>query len=205
MKIIILGPQGSGKGTQAQLMSEKLDIPHISTGDIFRDNIRRATELGKKAEQYSNNGKLVPDEFTIAIVKDRLLKPDCANGFILDGFPRNLEQARALESITGIDRVLDIQLNDDIAVKRISSRRTCKSCGAVYSTMHDDISKGCVKCGGELYIRDDDRADSVKERLKIYHKNTEPLIDHYQKKGILLKLDGSGPIKEIFNEIIKKL
>jgi len=205
MKLIILGPQGSGKGTQAKLISEKMSIPHISTGDIFRENIRDETELGKNAEQFINKGMLIPGELTIMIVHERISRDDCRDGFILDGFPRTLEQAKALEKITGLDKAIDIEISDEIAVKRISSRRTCEKCGAIYSSLNDDVSKGCQKCNGRLITRDDDTPDAVRERLKIYHENTKPLIDFYKKKGILLEIAGDKAINKIFDEIMEKL
>jgi adenylate kinase len=205
MNILILGPQGSGKGTQAKLISDKFKIPHISTGDMFRENISKKTELGKKAEAFIKSGQLVPDELTIALVKDRLSRIDAKSGYILDGFPRNDSQAEALDKITKVQTVLNITLHDDIAVKRISSRRTCEKCGAIYSAITDDIKKGCVKCGGKLIIRADDTPKAVMDRLKIYHEKTKPLIDYYTKKKILLEIDGDRPVEVVFAEIEKGL
>ncbi len=208
MRIIMLGPQASGKGTQAELISERLGIPHISTGDILRQNIKDLTELGKAALGYINEGKLVPDEVINRVVGDRLQSRDCEAGFILDGFPRNIAQAEFLDTVTGLDKVIEIAVSDKEAIKRISGRRTCEKCHAVYSIYQESeeaISGACKKCGGRLMMRDDDREDAVRKRLEIYHEETEPLIDFYRKKGILLRVNGERPIEPIFKEIIKKL
>jgi adenylate kinase len=205
MRIVILGPQGSGKGTQAVLISKKYKIPHISTGDIFRENTKEKTELGKKVESIIKKGQLVPDELTIALVKDRISQPDCKSGFILDGFPRNLTQAEALSGISKLDWAIEISLDDETAVKRISSRRTCENCGAIYSAISDDISKGCKKCGGSLVIRHDDTPHVVRGRLKIYHAQTKPLIDYYKTKKILMSVDGGRPVDAVFAEIVKNM
>ena len=203
MKIVMLGPQGSGKGTQAKLISEKYGIPHISTGDIFRENIKKKTGLGKKVEAIIKSGQLVPDELTIAIVKDRISQPDCKKGFILDGFPRNISQAEALCSIVKIGKVIEVSLDDEIAVKRISSRRACENCNAIYGG--DDTSKNCKNCGGKLVMRLDDTPDVVRSRLKIYHMQSKPLIDYYRKKKILMSVDGDRSVETVFAEIVKNL
>ncbi|MGM5482069.1 MAG: adenylate kinase [Nanobdellota archaeon] len=201
MKLLIMGPQGCGKGTQAQMISEGLDIPHISAGDLFRENIKNQTTLGKEAQSYIEEGKLVPDEVTIALIEDRFKKGDCSDGFILDGFPRNVAQARALDNIIDIDYVLFIDISDDEAVKRISGRKTCSSCGKVFSAS-DEVDT-CTKCNGELYVRDDDKPETIKKRLEIYHKNSSSLKDYYKDK--ILNINGERPIKEIFDEILLKL
>ncbi|MFW6383452.1 MAG: adenylate kinase [Nanoarchaeota archaeon] len=201
MNLIIMGPQGSGKGTQAQKLSQIFAIPHISTGDIFRENIKDETELGKEAKEYIDEGMLVPDELTIRIVNDRLSKQDCKNGFILDGFPRNVAQAKAMDVIVSIDKVVLIDISDDEAVRRISGRRTCTKCGKVFSSK-DNLEK-CDKCGGELVRREDDNPDTVRKRLQIYHKNTAPLEEYYIDK--LLKVDGERPVEEIFQDLVYNL
>ncbi len=203
----MLGVQASGKGTQASLLSESLNIPHISTGDILRQNLKDMTELGKAASAYINKGQLVPDEVIDKVVRKRLGERDCSEGFILDGYPRNISQADALESFAAIDRVIEIHISDREAVKRISGRRTCEKCGRIYSIYQDGMDQNnvCKECGGRLIIRDDDREEAIRKRLEIYHSETEPLTDYYRKKNILLKIDGERPIKEIFEDILKKL
>lgn len=204
MKLLIMGPQGSGKGTQAKLIAERHSIPHISTGDIFRENIKGQTELGSKAKEYIDKGQLVPDSLTIELVRDRLAKDDCRQGFILDGFPRTRAQAEALDSLVEIDKVILIDVSDDESVRRISARRSCESCGAVYSTYIEDIDS-CKSCGGKLIIRDDDQPETVRQRLEIYHSNADPLISFYQTKGNLEKIDGERTIEMIFSDIEDKL
>lgn len=201
MKLLIMGPQGSGKGTQAQMLSDELKIPHISTGDIFRENIKGETELGKKAKEYIDNGQLVPDELTIQLIRGRLSKEDCDNGFILDGFPRNTAQAKAMDNIVEIDYIIFIDISDDEAVRRISGRRTCESCGKVFKA--DDSVTNCDKCGGNLVIRDDDKPETIRNRLKVYHENTAPLEEYYSDK--ILKIDGERPIEKIFDDILSRL
>jgi adenylate kinase len=204
MRLIILGPQASGKGTQAAMLAEKLDIPHISTGEIFRQNIKGKTKLGELALTYINKGALVPDEVVNNIVEESLKREE---SFILDGFPRNLVQAKALDSFTKIDKAIEISISDDEAMKRITGRRTCEKCGEVYSLYQKgmDFNNVCKKCGGKLIIRSDDKPDAVKKRLEIYHEETEPLVEFYREKGLLLKINGERPIQDIFNDIIKKL
>lgn len=202
MNLVLIGPQGSGKGTQAKLLKDKLRIPHLSTGDMFRENIAKKTELGMKAEAIIDSGKLVPDEITTAMVKDRLSKADCKNGFILDGYPRNLEQAEALDGFADIDHVLEIHVPDNVSVKRLSSRWQCRKCGAIYGISLIPKKKGvCDKCNGELYQREDDRPEAIKKRLEIYHKETKPLIDYYRKKGILATIDGDQEVEKIFEDV----
>jgi len=202
MKIIFIGPQGSGKGTQAKIISEELKIPHISTGDLFRD---MEGELKKELDSYMLAGQLVPDELVIRILKQRILQPDCKEGFILDGYPRNLAQAKLLDKITKIDKVVEISLDDNTAIERISSRLSCKKCGAVYNTITNPPKRQniCDRCGGELYRRSDDNPNAIKKRLETYHKETEPILKKYKK--ILVKIDGDQEIDKISEEILEKL
>ena len=204
MRLIFLGPPGVGKGTYASRIGPKMGIPHISSGDLFREHMKKGTELGKRVREYMDKGVLVPDEITIQMLKERMAEPDCSKGFILDGFPRTIPQAEALDRITAIDRVVNIKLREDIIVRKIAARRICRKCGNIYNLA--DIREGklimppllpkeegiCDKCGGELYQRDDDREEVVRDRLKVYEKNTAPLIDHYRKKGILLDVEVVG-------------
>ncbi len=204
MRIIFLGPPGSGKGTYSSRLSPLLGIPHISTGDLFREHIKNETELGKKAKEYIDKGQLVPDEITIEMLKKRIEEKDCENGFILDGYPRTLNQAKALDEITKIDIVINLNIPEEVLIKKIAARRICRNCGDIYNLA--DIKFGnvrmppmlpkkegiCDKCGGELYQRDDDREEVVRERLVVYRKQTEPLIKYYREKGILKDVDIVG-------------
>lgn len=205
--IILFGPQGSGKGTQASLIHKNFNIPHISTGDIFRENIKNETELGKKVQQIINEGHLVLDEITNEIVKDRLEKEDCQNGFILDGFPRNLKQAEFLDSFIKIDLALEIWISDEEAVERIGQRRTCSACGSIYHLTHiTPREEGiCDKCGGKLVIREDDREDAIKKRLKTYHEQSDDIIDHYEKLGVYTRVDGMRSIEDVNTDVTKLL
>jgi len=189
------------------MLAEELDIEHISTGNIFRENIKNLTELGKLALSYTNQGNLVPDDVTNKIVADRLQKPDCTEGFILDGYPRNLNQAEFLDKMLPIDKVIEVRVSDKEAINRITGRRTCEKCGAVYSVFLDSVDGGnaCKKCGGRLKSRDDDKESAVRKRLDIYHVETEPLISFYKNKGILLSINGEQPIEKVFKEIKKKI
>lgn len=206
MKLVMIGPQGSGKGTQAKLLKKKLNIPHISTGDMFRENIEKKTELGMKAKAIIDAGKLVPDEITTAMIKERLERDDCKKGFILDGYPRNLSQAGALDTFADIDFVLEIHVDDELSVKRLSMRRQCSKCGAIYGITIPPKEEGrCDKCGGELYQRDDDRPETIKKRLEVYHRETEPILDFYKEKAKVLKIDGSKPVQEIIDEILNRI
>lgn len=207
MKLIFIGPQGSGKGTQAFRLKEKLNIPHISTGDIFRENIKNNTELGIEAQKYMNEGKLVPDELVIRLIKDRLSQDDAKTGFILDGFPRNTEQAKALSEATDIDKVVLIDLDDATAIERIGGRRTCKKCGTVYHVKFNPPKEEgkCDEDGEELIQRDDDKEEAIKKRLEIYHKETQPISDFYKEQGILISVDGSKSIDDVEKDINKKL
>ena len=206
MNIILFGPQGSGKGTQAKLSSQKYSIPHISTGNIFRENIKNKTELGQQIESLINNGDLVPDEITNQIVKNRLNESDCKNGFILDGFPRNIEQAEYLSKFINIDLALEIWISDEEAVKRISLRRTCPDCGAIYHLTHIIPKKEglCDKCSTPLIIREDDKEKAIKKRLETYHNQTEALIKYYEKKGVSEKVDGMGSVEEV-NKVVSEI
>ncbi len=211
MRLILLGPPGAGKGTQAALLSGALKVPHISTGDIFRSNIKEKTKLGKLVSGILESGGQVPDDVTCEIVKDRLMKDDCHNGFILDGFPRTLPQAEMFESMLSennqrIDAVINISLDDAVVVKRMSGRRMCP-CGKVYHVLsHPPKKEGvCDSCGSPLYIRDDDREETVLNRLKTYHDQTSPLIDFYSRRGLLIEIDGDKPIDSIFQDILTAL
>jgi len=206
MNIVIIGPQGSGKGTHSDILSKKLGIPHISTGDIFREEVKKGTELGKTVEKFMNEGKLVPDEIVNEVVKKRLSQEDCKNGFILDGYPRNLNQAKMLDEIAKIDHVIYLNISDEKAVERISSRVQCKKCNKIYNliTMPPKKPGICDVCGGEIYQRDDDKPEAVKERLKTFHELTEPIIDYYKKKGILDVVSSEGEVEET-QEKIKKV
>ena len=203
MKIIMLGAPGSGKGTQAKLISEELKIPHISTGDIFRDNIRRKTEIGLKIKAIIDSGNLCPDELTIEIVKQRLNASDCENGYLLDGFPRTIAQATALDKISAPDKVIDLDIPLDKIEKRITGRRLCAKCESSFNTSVIGDVKACPKCGGDLYIREDDNAQSVRERLAVYKTQTAPLIDYYKVQGKLLTVNADLPIKDVFANILK--
>lgn len=207
MNIILLGPPGAGKGTQAKKISEHFSLPHISTGDILRENISNNTSLGMKAKSYMSRGELVPDELLITIIKDRLSRKDCSKGFMLDGYPRTIPQADALqmiltESDKKLDAVINISVGDDELVKRLSGRRMCK-CGASYHISFNPPKKDgvCDACKGKLYQRDDDKAEAVRNRLDVYKKQTQPLIDYYDKKGILRTIDGENDIPRIFEDL----
>lgn len=205
MNIILLGAPGAGKGTQATKISEKYRLPHISTGDIFRDNIKRQTPVGLLAKSYTDNGKLVPDEVTCEIVKGRLEADDCKNGYLLDGFPRNLFQAETLESFSKADAVLNIDVDLSLLMARLCGRRVCKDCGESY---HVDFLGGktvCERCDGELYQRKDDNEETVGNRLKVYSEQTAPLIAYYSERNVLLNIDGVGAIDEVFARIVAAL
>ncbi|MDD6428921.1 MAG: adenylate kinase [Lachnospiraceae bacterium] len=208
MKIIMLGAPGAGKGTQAIKIAEKYGIPHISTGDIFRANIKNGTELGKKAKEFMDKGALVPDELTCDLVVDRIHQDDCKNGFVLDGFPRTIPQAEALDTALdkdgeSIDHAIDIEVPDQNIVKRMGGRRACLNCGATYHIISaPPKTEGiCDNCGGKLTIREDDKPQTVQERLSVYHQKTQPLIDYYKKAGILDQVDGTQPLDQVFSMI----
>lgn len=208
MKIIMLGAPGAGKGTQAKMIADKYGVPHISTGDIFRANIKNGTELGMEAKKYMDQGLLVPDELTVRILLDRVAQDDCKNGYVLDGFPRTIPQAEVLDSeLTKlgdhIDYAINVDVPDENIVKRMSGRRACLTCGATYHIEHVPPKKEgiCDVCGSELVLRDDDKPETVKNRLNIYHEQTQPLIDFYTKKGVLKTVDGTVPMEEVFAAI----
>lgn len=203
MNIILLGAPGAGKGTQASKLCEKYGIPHISTGDIFRDNIKHCTPIGVIAKSYIDKGQLVPDEVTIALVEDRISRDDCKNGYLLDGFPRTVAQADAFDKIAKVDYVIDIDVEFDKLLDRITGRRVCPKCGESYHVKFIGDRKDCKKCGEQIIQRDDDNEVTVKKRISVYHNQTEPLIEYYKAKGILFRVDGEGDVDEIFNRIQK--
>ena len=202
MKLILLGAPGAGKGTQAEVISEHLNIPTISTGNIIREALKSGTEMGLKAKEYIESGKLVPDEVIIDIVRERLAMDDCQNGYILDGFPRTVPQAEALDTIAKIDVVVDLDVADEELIARLSGRRVCLSCGATYHVSHLNGETKCQKCGEELIQRKDDSAETVLARLNVYHEQTAPLVDYYQKKGNLKVVDGAQDMDTIFESIL---
>ncbi|MFB7662509.1 adenylate kinase [Kitasatospora sp. NPDC056138] len=205
MRIVLVGPPGAGKGTQAHVLAKTLSIPHISTGDLFRANISQGTPLGLEAKAYMNEGRLVPDEVTIGMAKDRMLQPDAAHGFLLDGFPRNLGQAKALDEFLTeqgitLDGVLDLEVSEDEVVKRIAGRRLCRNDGGhVYHVIYNPpkAEDVCDECGGELYQRSDDTEDKVRTRLEVYHTETEPIIDYYAQQGVLVTIPALGKVDEV--------
>ena len=208
MKLILLGPPGAGKGTQAEILSKRLGIDTISTGVMLRTAIREGTDLGKLAEGYINEGKLVPDDVVVGIVKERLNKEDCGKGFILDGFPRTTAQAEALdEAGIDIDKVLSLEVSDETIIERLSGRRECKACGTPYHVAFKPSAKGdrCQECGGELIQRADDNEETVKNRIKIYHEQTEPIKDYYEKKGKLVIAYGQEELEDTTREVAKAL
>ena len=212
MKIIMLGAPGAGKGTQALRLAHKFSIPHISTGDIFRANIKNKTELGQKAKAYMDQGLLVPDELTCSLVVDRISADDCKDGYILDGFPRTIPQAHALDKAlkelgSSIDFAVDVDVPDEVIVNRMSGRRACSSCGATYHIeFNAPKAEGiCDECGGELVLREDDKPETVQKRLSVYHEQTQPLITYYDGKGILKTVDGTKPMDEVFQAILDAL
>lgn len=209
MKIIMLGAPGAGKGTQAKKIAAKYGIPHISTGDIFRANIKNGTELGKKAKTYMDQGLLVPDELVVDLVVDRVNQDDCKNGYVLDGFPRTIPQAEALTEALAkmgqkMDYAIDVDVPDENIVRRMGGRRACVGCGATYHVEYAPTKKEgiCDVCGGELILRDDDKPETVQKRLNVYHEQTQPLIDYYTKAGILKTVDGTVDIDDVFQAIV---
>lgn len=209
MKIIMLGAPGAGKGTQAKMIAEKYGIPHVSTGDIFRANIKNGTELGMEAKQYMDQGLLVPDELTVKILLDRVANEDCKNGYVLDGFPRTIPQAEVLDKALlefgdQIDYAINVDVPDENIVKRMGGRRACLSCGATYHIEHvPPKSEGiCDTCGQELVLRDDDKPETVQNRLNVYHEQTQPLIEFYNAKGVLKTVDGTMDMKDVFEAIV---
>ena len=208
MKIVMLGAPGAGKGTQAKKIAAKYNIPHVSTGDIFRANIKGGTELGKEAKSYMDAGKLVPDELTVRILLDRVSEDDCRNGYVLDGFPRTIPQAEVLDKELNkagekIDYAINVEVPDEDIVDRMSGRRGCPKCGASYHIKYIPPKKEgiCDSCGTELVLRDDDKPETVKNRLKVYHEQTQPLIDYYTKQGVLREVDGTVDPEDVFKAI----
>lgn len=208
MKIIMLGAPGAGKGTQAKKIAAKYAIPHISTGDIFRANIKNNTELGQKAKTYMDKGELVPDELVVDLIMDRFKEADCANGYVLDGFPRTIPQAEALDkalSANGesVDYAINVEVPDENIINRMSGRRACVGCGATYHILYNPtkVEGKCDACGADLILRDDDKPETVEKRLNVYHEQTQPLIDYYKAKGILKEVDGTVDMKDVFAAI----
>lgn len=212
MKLVMLGAPGAGKGTQAQMLADKYHIPHISTGNIFRDNIKNGTALGLEAKAYMDQGKLVPDELTVRILLDRVARDDCRDGYILDGFPRTIPQAEVLTEELArqddrIDYAVNVDVPDESIIRRMGGRRACPSCGATYHVEYaKPAAEGiCDRCGGQLVLRDDDRPETVQNRLSVYHEQTQPLIDYYEKAGSLRTVDGTQDIQLVFDNIVKIL
>ena len=212
MKIVMLGAPGAGKGTQAKMISEKYGIPHISTGDIFRANIKENTELGQKAKGYMDKGLLVPDELVVDLVVDRLAQDDAKQGYVLDGFPRTIPQAEALTDALAkigekLDYAIDVDVPDENIVTRMSGRRACVKCGGTYHVKYNPTKEEgiCDACGGELILRDDDKPETVQQRLSVYHEQTQPLIDYYKNQGILKSVDGTVPMESVFSAIVEIL
>jgi len=212
VRLVLLGPPGAGKGTQASVITERYEIPHISTGDILRSNIKQGTELGKKANEYMDKGLLVPDDLVVSLVKKRLLEDDCKDGFLLDGFPRTVKQADILdEELTNmqlkLDKVINIDVDEDVLIDRAVGRRVCKKCGATYHIKYNipKEENKCDICGNNLFQRDDDKKETVAERIKVYTKNTKPLIDYYEEKNLILNVNGNQSIEKVSAEVIKGL
>ena len=212
MKIIMLGAPGAGKGTQAKKIADKYQIPHISTGDIFRANIKNGTELGMKAKTYMDQGLLVPDELVVDLVVDRLAQEDCVNGCVLDGFPRTIPQSECLDAALAakgeaIDYAVDVDVPDENIINRMSGRRACVACGATYHIVHipTKVEGVCDRCGESLILRDDDKPETVKKRLDVYHAQTQPLIDYYEGQGLVSTIDGTQPMDKVFDDIRKIL
>lgn len=212
MRLVIMGPPGAGKGTQAAMIANRFSIPHVSTGDIFRKNLKEGTPLGLKAKEYMNKGLLVPDETVVEIVKDRLSEEDCQKGFLLDGFPRTVAQASVLDEVLGqmnmkIDNVINIEVPKEVLIERAVGRRVCKKCGATYHVKYKSPSRPglCDECDGELIQRDDDKEETVVKRIEVYLEQTQPLIDYYAKRGLLVNIDGGQDITNVGEQIVKAL
>ena len=210
--IVLLGPPGAGKGTQAQVLAEKTGLAHVSSGDIFRENLKNQTELGKLAQGYMNRGELVPDDVTIAMIRERLSRPDCKNGAILDGFPRTPAQAEALSAMLKeldgkVVSVPYISVPAEVLIERLSGRWTCRTCGKVYHSVYNPPKKPgvCDDDGGELYQREDDQPATVEKRIKVYLEQTSPLIEHYQQAGLLVEIDGTQPIEEVTRQLLEAI
>lgn len=209
MKIIMLGAPGAGKGTQAKKIADKYSVPHISTGDIFRANIKNNTELGQKAKTYMDKGELVPDELVVDLIMDRFKEADCANGYVLDGFPRTIPQAEALDAALraqeeSVDYAINVEVPDENIIRRMSGRRACVGCGATYHIQYNPtkVEGVCDACGERLILREDDKPETVKNRLTVYHEQTQPLIDYYSKKGVLAEVDGTKEMENVFGDIV---
>ena len=212
MKIIMLGAPGAGKGTQAKQIAAKYQIPHISTGDIFRANIKNNTELGQKAKTYMDKGELVPDSLVVDLIMDRFKEADCANGYVLDGFPRTIPQAEALDNALKangekVDFAINVEVPDENIINRMSGRRACVGCGATYHIKYNPtkVEGVCDACGEKLILRDDDKPETVKNRLSVYHEQTQPLIDYYNKAGVLAEVDGTKDMEDVFKDIVNIL
>jgi adenylate kinase len=209
MRIVLVGPPGAGKGTQAQYIASTLSIPKISTGDIFRYNVSQGTPLGQEAKKYMDAGDLVPDEVTVAMVKERISEPDALDGFLLDGFPRNLHQARVLDDMLdrGLDVVMELVVDDDEVVRRLAGRRTCRGCGRIWHLDFDPSTEAgvCDRCGGELFQRDDDREATIRHRLEVYAEQTAPIVGYYADRGLLVGVDATGPVEDITDRALAAL
>lgn len=209
MRIVLVGPPGAGKGTQAQYIASHLSIPKISTGDIFRYNVSEGTPLGQEAKKYMDAGDLVPDEVTVAMVKERISEPDALDGFLLDGFPRNLHQARVLDDMLdrGLDVVMELVVDDDEVVRRLAGRRTCRGCGRIWHLDFDPSTEAgvCDRCGGELFQRDDDREATIRHRLEVYAEQTAPIVSYYADRGLLVGVDATGPVEDITDRALAAL
>lgn len=205
MRLILIGAPGSGKGTQAQLLTKRFDIPQISTGDIFRKNIKEGTPLGLKVKDIIARGELVPDEVVIEIVNDRLNEDDCKNGFIMDGFPRSIPQAEAFDKLQQVDAVINLVIDNEIIIHRMTGRRTCTKCGAVFHSDAIGNTDLCGACGGKLYIRDDDKKETVVNRLSVYEQTTKPLVEYYSKFGRVINVDSNQPVDKVLGDIVEGL
>jgi len=206
MNIVLLGPPGSGKGTQAKKLAENLSLPHISTGDIFRENMKNKTELGLQVKEIINAGNLVSDELTNQLMQNRVAEPDCANGYILDGYPRNLVQAEFWDNVAKIDKAINVQVSDVEVLNRLSARRSCPACKKIYNLdFNPPVVEGKCECGADLVLRDDDKPEVIAERLRIYHELTEPVIEFYRNNGILVDINGASGIDSVLAEILEKI